>query len=313
MTRVAVKDTVLQWAIERSGMTVGALGRKFPKIRQWETGEKLPTLKQLETLAKATFTPLGYFFLTEPPNDQLPISHFRTVGDETMHRPSTNLLETVQTMQRRQAWMRDFLIEDGQESLQFVRSVKTSHEPHQTANKIRHTLGLDEGWAARLPTWTDALRALKKAMEEAGILVTTNGVVGNNTHRKLDPADFRGFVLVDDSAPLVFVNGADVKAAQMFTLAHELAHVWFGSCAAFDLRELQPADDKTEQACNRVAAEFLIPERKLREIWPPVSRGSEPFQAIARYFKISELVAAQRAQDLALITKNEFLGFYRAY
>ncbi|HSF29461.1 MAG TPA: ImmA/IrrE family metallo-endopeptidase, partial [Candidatus Tectomicrobia bacterium] len=148
---------------------------------------------------------------------------------------------------------------------------------------------------------------------DTGTLVVINGIVGNNTRRKLDPAEFRGFVLVDEYAPLVFVNGADGKAAQMFTLAHELAHVWFGRSAAFDLQELQPADDAIERVCNWVAAEFLVPEGELRPIWSSDLPQSEPLQAIARRFKVSELVAARRALDLRLIAKDEFLRFYDDY
>jgi Zn-dependent peptidase ImmA (M78 family) len=150
-------------------------------------------------------------------------------------------------------------------------------------------------------------------MESASILVVVNGVVGNNTHRKLNPEEFRGFVLVDKYAPLVFVNGADTKAAQMFTLAHELAHLWLGSSAAFDLRELRPADDEGERACNRIAAELLVPEDELRRFWGTTSHTAEQFQTIARHFKVSELVAARRVQDLQLINQREYLTFYRRY
>jgi Zn-dependent peptidase ImmA (M78 family) len=143
--------------------------------------------------------------------------------------------------------------------------------------------------------------------------VTTNGVVGNNTHRKLNPDEFSGFVLVDDLAPFVFVNGADWKAAQMFTLAHELAHVWFGQSAVFDLHELQAPAEDVERACDHVAAELLVPEVALRELWPTARRGAEPFQVVARHFKVSSLVAARRALDLTLVTRDQFFEFYRAY
>jgi len=143
--------------------------------------------------------------------------------------------------------------------------------------------------------------------------VVVNGIVGNNTRRKLDPDEFRGFVLMDEFAPMVFVNGGDGKAAQMFTLAHELAHVFFGSSAAFDLREMSPAKDPTEQACNRVAAEFLVPEQQIRRIWPSIKDNPERFQSIAREFKVSALVAGRRALDLGLIVKVEFLTFYHDY
>jgi Zn-dependent peptidase ImmA (M78 family) len=140
-----------------------------------------------------------------------------------------------------------------------------------------------------------------------------NGIVGNNTHRKLDVEEFRGFVLVDDYAPLVFVNGADAKAAQMFTLAHELAHVIFGSSAAFDLRQLTAATAPIEQACNRAAAEFLVPIELLRQRWRGVGNQANPFDSLAHQFKVSQLVAARRALDAQLITRDRFFAFYAEY
>ncbi len=314
VTRVAVNSSVLQWALERSGLTPDTLAGKFPKIEQWIAGDKQPTLRQLELLAKVTLTPFGFFFLDKPPQESLPIPYFRTLVEDSSEKPSPDLLETVQVMQRRQAWMRDFLIDEGHERLPFVRSARTSEQPKLVARHMRQTLGFDEEWASKHKTWTDALRALRETMEEtAGILVVVNGVVGNNTHRKLDPSEFRGFVLVDDYAPLVFVNGSDGKAAQMFTLAHELAHIFFGSSAAFDLRQMLPADEPIEQACNQVAAEFLVPENKLRQKWPFVRGSPEPFQTLASHFKVSSIVAARRALDLGLVQKAQFLEFYQNY
>lgn len=315
MSRVEVATGVLRWAIDRAGRTEGDLekNKKFSKIREWLSGEIQPTLRQLEDLAKATCTPLGYLFLQNPPEERLSIPHFRTLDDEEVRKPSPNLLETVQLMQHRQAWMREYLIDEGHDKLQFVKSARISEPSSTVARKIRDILDLEAGWAAKQPTWTIALSHLRNTIEDSGILITFNGVVGNNTSRKLDPGEFRGFVLVDEYAPLVFVNGADSKAAQMFTLAHELAHVIFGSSAAFDLREMQPANDPTEKACNMVAAEFLVPEQELRALWHEASNNREPFQVIARQFKVSVLVAARRALDLDLIEKAEFIEFYRDY
>jgi Zn-dependent peptidase ImmA (M78 family)/transcriptional regulator with XRE-family HTH domain len=303
---------MLQWVLERSGKPE-AVKRKFPRLPEWLRGDSQPTLRQLEALAKATSTPLGFLFLPKPPEERLPIPHFRTLGGELRPRPSADLLETVQTMEQRQVWMRECLVELDHEPLPFVRSAQVTEAPEPLAHDMKRVLGLVEGWAADTPTWTEALKKLLVKTEDAGILVILSGIVGNNTHRKLDPTEFRGFVLVDEYAPLVFVNGADGKAAQMFTLAHELAHVWLGSSAAFDLRELQPADDETERVCNLIAAEFLVPADELRRVWPHAGREPQPYQGIARRFKVSEIVVARRALDLALISRGEFLDFYRAY
>jgi Zn-dependent peptidase ImmA (M78 family) len=289
------------------------LEQKFPKLSEWLRDQSRPTLRQLEALAKASSTPLGYLFLPEPPVERLPIPHFRTAPTEAPAPPTPDLLETVQMMERRQAWMREYVVEQEEDPLPFVRSAGSGDDPKRVAHAMRHTLGLGEGWAAKHPTWSDALDGLRSRMEDAGILVVVNGIVGNNTRRKLSPAEFRGFVLVDEYAPLVFVNGADYKAARMFTLAHELAHVWLGSSAAFDLRDLQPASDVTEQACNQVAAEFLVPGEQLRDLWRSIRNDPDPWQSIAREFKVSALVAARRALDLGLITRDGFLEFYGHY
>jgi len=213
-------------------------------------------------------------------------------------------------MQRRQSWLREFLIEEGHEALPFVSSTAVSDPPTLVAERMRDRLGLQADWAGSVPSWTDALSALRDKMEAAGILVVTNGIVGNDTHRPLDPKEFRGFVLVDEYAPLVFVNGVDSKGAQMFTLAHELAHVFLGSSAAFDLREMQPAEDQTEIACDRVAAEFLVPETRMRDLWNSVRNDPHRFDVLARRFKVSSLVCARRALDLKLISRDEFRDFY---
>jgi Zn-dependent peptidase ImmA (M78 family) len=313
MPRVEVKPELLRWARERARLPMESLLPRFPKLREWETGEGKPTFRQLEAFADATAAPFGYFFLPEPPEEPLPIPDFRTLGDKPVRRPSPNLLDTLFDMQRRQAWLREERIEEGQSPLPFVGSATADAAPARVAAAMRRTLGLVGGWADLHSTWSDALRALRDRAELAGVVVVINGIVGNNTRRKLDPEEFRGFVLPDEYAPFVFVNGADAKAAQMFTLAHELAHLWIGEAGIFDLRDMQPAPDPREKFCNSVAAEFLIPEDELRRAWREVAAVPEPFGALARKFKVSELVAARRALDARLITREAFFGFYNAY
>jgi Zn-dependent peptidase ImmA (M78 family) len=216
-------------------------------------------------------------------------------------------------MLRRQDWMREYLIEQGQPPLGFVGAASPDDPAPKVAALMRKALGVGDAWASQHPTWTGALTAFMELVERAGILVVSNGIVGNDTHRKLDPEEFRGFVLADDYAPLAFINTVDGKAAQMFTFAHELAHVWFARSAAFDLRDMQPARAPIEQACNRVAAEFLVPEAEMRAAWPAVRGQHRPFDELARRFKVSTLVAARRALDLQLIDRDGFFAFYADY
>ena len=309
--QITISEPILRWALTRSGRGIDDIQRTLPKLSKWLKGEIHPTLHEVEKLATATSTPLGFFFLPEPPNEQLSIPHFRTLGNQQSAQvPSPNLIETTQLMERRQGWMREYLREQGYKPLIFIRSAHLGDKPEHIASEMRHTLGLTDTWAAEQLNWSKALQELRTKIEEAGILVVVNGIVGNNTRRKLDVTEFRGFVLVDEYAPLVFINGADGKAAQMFTLAHELAHIWFGKSAVFDLKELRPANDAFETASNRVAAEFLVPAKQLHELWPSIKDEPEPFQVIAHHFKVSELVAAYRALNLRLITNEEFNEFY---
>jgi len=140
-------------------------------------------------------------------------------------------------------------------------------------------------------------------------------VVGNNTHRKLDVNEFRGFVLSDPCAPLVFINGADAKSAQMFTLAHELAHLWLGEAGEglSGFQGLQPDGDKIERFCDQAAAEFLVPAGEIRSAWPGVSHTDTPFEKLAGRFKVSPVVIGRRAMDLKLVERREFFTFYQDY
>jgi Zn-dependent peptidase ImmA (M78 family) len=311
--RISVKKELISWARERAGLEPQDLLNRFPKFTEWEKGTALPTLNQLESLATRLFAPLGYFFLATPPTEELPIKDFRSRKDKPTDDPSPNLLDTVFAMQQRQAWFKEFAMDEGAEPLPFVRSVTIKSDPNAVAADIRKTLAIAPNWANSVPTWTEALDELGMKAEQAGILVVWNGVVGNNPHRKLDVSEFQGFVLSDSYAPLIFINNADFKAAQMFTIAHELAHIWLGSAGVFNFEKLIPADSETEQFCNKVAAELLVPTDEISVAWRMAKNSVEPFQIIARRFKISPLVAARRALDLGYISKQDFFDFYNNY
>jgi Zn-dependent peptidase ImmA (M78 family) len=311
--RVEVNPVLLRWARDRAGLTVDDLLHRFPKLSEWEAGTAKPTLRQLEAFASAVAVPFGYLFLPEPPQETLPVPDFRTLDDRQVTRPSPDLLETIFDMQRRQAWLRDDRIEAGYDPLSFVGSVTAQALPAVVAAAIRRTIGIADSWAELHGTWTDALNWLRSRAEMIGIIIVINGVVGNNTSRKLDPEEFRGFVLPDDYAPFVFINGADGKAAQMFTLAHELVHLWINQAGVFNLRAMQPAPDPREAFCNAVAAEFLIPEQELQSAWRDAARTPQRFATLARRFKVSELVVARRALDARLINRDAFFRFYNTY
>lgn len=307
-----INPNILEWAINYSAQGI-EVRAKFPKLNSWLKSEDFPTVRQLEKFAKITRVPFGYFFLDKEPEIKLSIPFFRTIKEDRPTSFSPELIDTVKIVEQRKVWLRDFLIQSGADKLAFVGSEKNNSNYKDIVKKIRTELGIDELWASKQSNWEDSLNYLIEKAESVGINVIRNGVVGNNTHRKLNYKEFRGFALVDDYAPFLFINGKDFKSAQMFTLAHELAHIWIGSSAVFDLRQMLPAENKTEILCNKVAAEFLVPEKQILDNWDTFKKTDDYFQAIAQYFKVSKIVAGRRLLDLNLISKNDFFEFYNEY
>ncbi len=311
--RVPVQPRLLRWARERAGLEIADLQRRFPRYPQWEEGTLAPTLRQLERLAGVARVPLGYLFLASPPRETLPVPDYRSVaGRASRPRPSPELLDTLRICRERQDWFRNRLRELGEKPLSFVRSVTLADDADHVAATIRRRLGFDVGERRGMGSWSLALRRFVEQVESIGVLVMISGVVGNNTHRPLGPDEFRGFAMVDDLAPLIFVNGADSRAAQIFTLAHELAHVWLGESALSDLRPESPAGNRVERWCNRVAAELLVPAAELERRLDTRSDPEGSLGELARTFKVSTLVVLCRLRDLGFLPGDRFRDLYAA-
>jgi Zn-dependent peptidase ImmA (M78 family) len=310
MTRVAIRPEMLRWACERAGFNIGSLSHRIPRLPAWERGEKQPTFKQLEAFAKATHTPFGYLFLREPPEEPVPIPDFRTVRDARVRRPSPDLLDIFYLCQHRQDWYRDFARAEGDEPLSFVGAASVNDDVVPAAAAIREALGFDLDARRQMPTWTDALRRFIGQADALGVLVMVSGVVGSNNRRKLDPTEFRGFALADPLAPLVFVNGSDTKAAQMFTLAHELAHIWLGQTALSDSQPSEAPAEAVERWCNQVAAELLVPLETFRVEQNPRAELRDELDRLARRFKVSTLVVLRRMHDAGTLRGDAYWNAY---
>ena len=311
MTTVAASVPVLRWAAQRARLHEDDLAARFRKWPLWLSGDAQPTLKQLEDFARLTHTAFGYFFLPQPPALALPVPDFRTVRDDALAEPSSDLLDTLYLCQQRQDWYREHARMQGLPALPFVGSTSMEEAPEDVARRLRETLGLSTEARRELPTWTDALRQLIAKAEDAGVMVMVSSIVGSNSHRKLDVGEFRGFALADDLAPLVFLNGADSKAAQMFTLAHELAHLWLNATGVSDTQAGQVPEQRAERWCNQVAAELLIPLEELRAAHQRNAPIPDEIQRLAREFKVSTLVTLRRLFDAGTISQAALWQHYR--
>lgn len=311
MNTVAASIPVLKWAAERARLGDADLEARFSKWQLWLSGEAQPTLPQLEKFARLTQTAFGYFFLPQPPALTLPVPDFRTVRDTALAEPSSALLDVIYLCQQRQDWYRDHARMHGLPVLPFVGSVNLDVPPVEAAQRLREVLELSVETRRGFRSWTKALRQLITRAEVAGVMVMISSVVGSNSHRKLEVSEFRGFALADELAPVIFVNGADSKAAQMFTLAHELAHVFLGATGVSDASTEQIPEQRTERWCNEVAAEFLMPLESLRQDYQAGAPIPEEIQRLARDFKVSTLVALRRLFDAGYIDQDSLWYHYR--
>lgn len=310
---ITLQPQVLRWARERAALDEEVLARKVgtrsERVVDWEQTGHL-SFSQAQKLAKATYTPFGYLYLQAPPEEHLPIPDFRTVGGVVVRRPSPNLIDILDDALQRQDWFRDYLIDYGEQPLPYVGKLAITMPIAEAVVRMRQVVSFGVAARAEARTWEEALTLQIEQIESSGILVMRSGIVRSNTHRPLDVYEFRGFAIADQYAPLIFINGRDSLAAQMFTLAHELVHIWAGISGVSNLDDTYPADRAEERFCNQVAAELLVPEVELRQQWPEACRQAQPIAWLLRQFKVSSLVILRRLNDLGLIDRDTFQRMY---
>jgi Zn-dependent peptidase ImmA (M78 family) len=278
--------------------------------RGWQGGAA-PTLKQLEDFARKTHTPVGFFFLEEPPVETVPIPDFRTISDRPVAAAgevvSEDLLDVIYACECRQEWYRDNHLLEGEPPLPFVGVASTTDAVDDVAGQMRQVRDWTTQSRAACRTSNAALTWLCERAEAAGVLVMISGIVGSNTHRTLDPHGFRGFALVDRYAAVVSVNGADSKAAQVFTLAHELAHLWLGETALSDLDPQSIRSNAIERWCSQVAAEFLVPMAEFRQRFDALADLRAQLRPLAEHFRVSSQVILGRVREAGALTWDEYL------
>lgn len=271
----------------------------------WERGDARPSFDKAQKIAQALHIPFGYLFLSNPPDLTVPLPDMRTQAER--HPLSLDFLEVVNDALVKQDWYRDHLQEIKEPRLKFVGSFTLKDDPGKVAADIRRVLGMNLALRRAARYWGDYVAKLSGRSEDVGILVMRSGVVGNATRRKLSSGEFQGFALTDPLAPIVFVNSDDFKAAQVFTLVHELAHIWIGKSAIsrFDPTIPREPESPIELFCNQVSAEVLAPRQEFEEVWTN-AEIEMLVGRLSRYFWVSTLVILRRAYELDKITKKEF-------
>lgn len=314
---------IIKWALEWNNLTPDDLQSSFPKINAWLSGDKEPSFKELEKFARKTHTIVPFFFTNSVPDVRLQIADFRTTADKSKPNvPSPELFDTIDEMLARQAWLSDFFQAEGRDPLPFVGILndnKSCASINETVDRLRSILNLPPDWASQNTSGVDAaVRKLRGAVEGAGISLAVSGYAKEATKRTLDVTEFRGFILSDTYAPVIFVNGRDAKSAQLFTIIHEMVHLLRAQTGVVDYEGDTALENNLkighdEKFCNRVAAEFLAPTDRLIEIWEEHSDKQKALEEACRRFKVSYVVCLRRARETNLISVESFWSLYHTY
>ena len=310
-----ITPDVLAWARDRAQMSIDALSVKLltktERIEAWENGELKPTFNQAQKLARVLHIPFGYLFLSTPPEEKLPIPDLRTIGDSEPETITPAFRDLLNDVKRKQAWYRDYAIENGEKPFAYLGKFSVNDGIMEVSDSISEALSLTASNRAKCRDKDAYLKLLTEKIEALGVLVMRNSVVGSNTSRSLNVHEFRGFAISDTYAPLIFMNSSDANSAKIFTLIHELAHLWIDESGISSV-DLSKADNNdTEKFCNAVSAEVLVPKGAFSKRWDNQQDVVENAITTAQYFKVSTFVTARRAWNLGFIDAKTFFAYYR--
>ncbi len=318
MTSVAITGEVFRWARERAGLSDEKLAKsvsaKLEKLHAWEIGKEYPNFHQAQKLATALSIPLGYLFLSHPPQITNPVADFRTLPGKKSANLSPNLQDVLDDALRKRDWYKEWRQQEDIAPFEFVGKYSLRSKPESIVHDMRQVLDVSQGFAEKIGTWDLHLRQLVQKVELAGILVLQSGIVGNNTRRKLPVQEFRGFALADKYAPFVFINAQDSTAARIFTLLHELAHIWTGTSGISNPDFISDGTEtqRAEKFCNQVAAEFLVPSEMFIKRWNTHQDALDNAQQLASHFRVSSQVILRRAFDAGFLSFDEYQASIQA-
>lgn len=306
---VNISSDMLKWIVSQSS-SYGFSDTVRDYLEKWQNGNA-PTFNQIEKVSKSTGIPLGYFFLQKPPVENITLVNYRTIDSEQLSNPSRNLIDTLHDMDLVQEWVREYQIANGNLPCAFVGLFKNETKYTTIAENIRNLLNIKIDWYNQTKTVEESFNFLRAAISNLGVVVMMNGVVGNNTHRPLDIEEFRAFAVVDEYAPLIFINANDSINGRLFSLVHEFVHICKGENSLYnDMVYVEHTVQPIEILCNAVAAEILVPHNVFITEWnnTVINQDNLIFNIdqIAKKFKCGTMVIARRAYDNGFIDYSTY-------
>ncbi|MCQ2815137.1 MAG: ImmA/IrrE family metallo-endopeptidase [Bacilli bacterium] len=297
---VHIKKEIFDWALGECNVPFDVVSSKKTYVSEI-IEDKPITLRQAQDLSNFFKIPLGYFFLSEIPSNVSFKADFRTIGNKKNNSFSKDLKDVLLMMDYKKNWMSEYKRNNGFEQVQFNFNHNINDDKNDYAEELRFLLNLKINWFANLGDINSTFEFLKKRIESFGVLVMESGVVGQNTKRTLDINEFRGFVLNDEYAPLIFINTNDKTEARCFTLLHEFVHILANNEDDIDFGNQNVG---IERKINAIVAEILMPEKLILNFKNKSINDETSIFKLANKFKVSVSAMALRLLDLRIISSD---------
>jgi Zn-dependent peptidase ImmA (M78 family)/DNA-binding XRE family transcriptional regulator len=298
-----VTPSVMKWARETAKMTIETAAEKIDvtakQIAAWENGVDRPTVAQAKKAANVYRRPFALFMLPAPPQDFTPLRDFRRKGSTPL---GTAAAFIIRDLRQKQTWVKEWYEEQGEKPLPFVGRFSLRNSPATVAADMLRELGIQP------PNAGEPIKEWLAKAEAKGIFISRTSYI--HSHLTLNSDEFQGFAIADPLAPFVFINTDDWNTAQLFTLVHELAHLWIAESGISG--EIAPeykeddAIEKVERFCNQVAAIALMPKEDLEKTGAANWNTSAEVYAQAQRFGVSSLALLVRTRQLGLISGTRY-------
>jgi len=301
-----ISPEVVDWVIDQIGSDPKPLNA-LQILNEWKSETRTPTFNEIKRVSKKTRIPLGYFFLQRPPTETIRLMEYRTIANAEFDTPSRELVDTINDMENIVDWTRSYLESNHYEPNPIVGMCKDQSDSSAIADTVRRLLGLSINW---FELADNPFNYLRTKMSENGVIVMMNGIVRENTHRRLNINEFRAFTIIDEFAPLIFINAADSLNGRLFSLLHEFVHVCLGSNNLYNDRYPEHTTATIEMLCNAASAEILVPSSLFTDVWEIHASSKLPIadivKMVAKTFKCSQVVIARRAYDEKKISRKHY-------
>jgi Zn-dependent peptidase ImmA (M78 family) len=311
--RVEISPDKILWAAERGGISQEKLYEIYPKAKKWILESESPTVRQLEDFSKKVHIPFGFLFLNNPPQENLPVTFYRSNGI-AIDNPPIEIKDLVFDLKRKQDWLKDYLINNNFDTLSFVGSLKDflNINVDTAAQTIRENLNIELTWYEET-TKSRVFRYWIDQIEKNRIFVVSTGFIKNN-RRPISVDVCKGFALVDNYCPFLYINTNNLGGGRIFTLIHELVHILVGKSIGISYEPIHPASVPLERFCDSVASEILVPNIIFDSSWNSSNQSEyEKIKLLSYQFHVSQLVIARKALDNNFISSSSFWDFYNSY